>query len=245
MEAATIKVPVGKIISSTDRKYGGEGKIETLAQSIEQHGLIHPLAVKESAEKKGCYRVIAGRRRYEAVKLLGWKNVEVTVYADDADDAAIALAENVNREDMHPLDEAETFKRLQDEGKTVEEIAKYYSRTVSGIYHRIRLTNLIDGIKMMFRDGKIKLSGAAYIQCKNTPLNISLTRSAKSAKTERTTPRRGCLKILIRLKMFVSTANVMPKNGRILLPDILPNTAAKPKTTLFLTGAYRTSFQKN
>jgi len=163
MEATTIKVPVGKIISSTDRKYGGEGNIDTLAQSIEQHGLIHPLVVKESAEKKGYYRVIAGRRRYEAVKSLGWKNVEVTVYADDADEAAIALAENVNRDDMHPLDEAETFKRQQDEGKTVEEIAKYYSRTVSGIYHRIRLTNLIDGIKMMFRDGKIKLSGAALI----------------------------------------------------------------------------------
>ena len=163
MEATTIKVSVGKIISSTDRKYGGEGNIETLAQSIEQHGLIHPLAVKESAEKKGYYRVIAGRRRYEAVKSLGWKNVEVTVYADDADEAAIALAENVNREDMHPLDEAETFKRQQDEGKTVEEIAKYYSRSVSGIYHRIRLTNLIDGIKMMFRDGKLKITGAALI----------------------------------------------------------------------------------
>jgi ParB/RepB/Spo0J family partition protein len=163
MEAVTIKIPVGKIIFSTDRKYGGEGNIETLAQSIDQHGLINPIAVKEIKEKKGYYRVIAGRRRYAAVKSLGRKNIDATVYEDNADEAAIALAENVNRDDLHPLDEAETFKRQMEEGKSIEEIAKYYARTVSGIYHRIRLTNLIDGIKVMFRDEKINISGAALI----------------------------------------------------------------------------------
>ena len=163
MEAKTIKVPVGKVMSSTDRKHGGEGNIETLAQSIKEHGLIHPPAVKEVPDKEGCYRVIAGRRRIEAVKSLGWKNVEVTVYPAKSDDEAIALAENVNREDMHPLDEAETFKRQMDAGKPVEEIAKHYARSVSGIYHRVRLCDLIDGIKTMFRDGKINLSGAALI----------------------------------------------------------------------------------
>jgi len=163
MESVTIKIPVGKILYSTDRKYGGVGNIETLAQSIDQHGLIQPIAVKESKEKKGYYRIIAGRRRYEAVKSLKWKNIDATVYDDKADEAAIALAENVNRDEMHPLDEAETFKLQIDEGKTVEEIAKYYARSVSGINHRIRLTKLIDGIKMMFRDGKINISGAALI----------------------------------------------------------------------------------
>lgn len=158
-------IPVEKIISSTDRKYGGEGSIETLAQSINEYGLIHPPAVKESADEKGFYRVIAGRRRYEAIKSLGWKTVEAHVYPNEADDEAIALAENVNREDLHPLDEAETFKHQLDSGKfaSVEEMAKYYARSVSGIHHRIRLTNLIDGIKTMFRDGKINISGAALI----------------------------------------------------------------------------------
>ena len=163
MEAKTIKVPVGKVMSSTDRKHGGEGNIETLAQSIKEHGLIHPPAVKEVPEKEGYYRVIAGRRRFEAVKSLGLKNIEVTVYPAKSDDEAIALAENVNREDMHPLDEAETFKRQMDAGKPIEEIAKHYARSVSGIYQRIRLCDLIDDIKTMFRDGKINLSGAALI----------------------------------------------------------------------------------
>jgi ParB/RepB/Spo0J family partition protein len=159
----TIKVPVGKIISSTDRKYGGEGNIDTLAQSIKEHGLIHPLAVKESKEKPGHYRVIAGRRRFEAIKLLGWKKVDVIVHDQKVNEESIALAENVNREDMHPLDEAETFKRQLESGKGVEEIAKYYSRSTAGIYQRIRLTNLDNEIKAMFRDGKINLAAAALI----------------------------------------------------------------------------------
>ena len=163
METVTIRVPIGKVISSTDRKYGGEGNLETLAKSMETHGLIHPPAVKETPDNKGHYRVIAGRRRHAAAKLLGWKNIEVTVYPEKADDEAIALAENVNREDMHPLDEAETFKRQIEAGKSVEEVAKHYARSTSGIHQRIRLTNLIDGIKTMFRDGKINLSGAALI----------------------------------------------------------------------------------
>jgi len=109
---------------------------------------------------KKCYGLNC---RIEAVKLLGWDAVKVTVYPDDADDEAIALAENVNRDDMHPLDEAERFRRQRDEGKTVEEIAQYYSRSVSAIHHRIRLTDLIDGIKTMFRDGKIGITSAALI----------------------------------------------------------------------------------
>jgi ParB/RepB/Spo0J family partition protein len=163
MELVTMKVPVEKVLSRTDRKHGGEGDLETLARSIEEHGLIHPLAVKKAGEKQGQYRVIAGRRRFAAIMSLGYTTVEVTVYPDEADEAAIALAENVNREEMHPLDEAETFKRQLDGGKPVEEIAGYYNRSVSGIRRRVRLTGLIDGVKMAFRDGKINLSGAALI----------------------------------------------------------------------------------
>ena len=163
METVVIKVPIGKIESITDRTHGGEGSIETLAQSIKAIGIIHPPAVKELPDKAGHYRIIAGRRRFAAAKSLGWKSLEVIVHSEKADDEAIALAENVNREDMHPLDEAEKFKREIDSGKTAEEVAKYYARSVSGIHQRVRLTNLINGVKTMFRDGKITLSGAALI----------------------------------------------------------------------------------
>ena len=163
METTIIKVPIGKIESNTDRIHGGEGSIDTLAQSIKAIGIIHPPAVKELTDKAGHYRIIAGRRRFAAAKSLGWKSIEVIVHPEKADDEAIALAENVNREDMHPLDEAEKFKREIDSGKKAEEVAKYYARSISGIHQRVRLTLLIDGIKTMFRDGKINLSGAALI----------------------------------------------------------------------------------
>jgi len=163
METGIIKVPIGKIEFTTDRTFGGEGNIDVLAQSIKAVGIIHPPAVKEIADKQGCYRIIAGRRRYLAAKALGWKTLEVIVHPEKADEEAIALAENVNREDLHPLDEAEKFKHEIDSGKSVEEVAKYYARSVSGIQQRVRLTKLIDGVKTMFRDGKINLSGAALI----------------------------------------------------------------------------------
>jgi ParB/RepB/Spo0J family partition protein len=158
-----IKIPISKIESLTDRIYGGIGDIKVLAESINAVGIIHPPAVKELTDKKGYYRIIAGRRRVEAAKSLGWKNIEVTLHPKNADEEAIALAENVNREDMHPLDEAEKFKREVDSGKTVDEVAKLYARSISGIQQRLRLTKLLDGIKTMFRDGKINLSGAALI----------------------------------------------------------------------------------
>ena len=159
----TMKVPIEKIEFISDRTYGGEGNIDTLAQSIKAVGIIHPPAVKELTDKNGHYRIIAGRRRYLAAKSLGWKNLEVIVHPEKADDEAIALAENVNREDMHPLDEAEKFKHEIDSGKTADEVAKYYARSVSGIHQRVRLCNLVSGVKTMFRDGKINLSGAALI----------------------------------------------------------------------------------
>jgi len=161
MKGRAVEIPVDKIISSTDRNHGGQGNIETLARSIGEHGLIQPPAVKKM--RGGHYRVIAGRRRVEAVRSLGWGTVAATVYPEEAEDEAVALAENVNREDMHPLDEAETFRRQVDGGKPVEEIALYYNRSVSAIHHRIRLTDLIDGIRTMFRDGKINITGAALI----------------------------------------------------------------------------------
>jgi ParB/RepB/Spo0J family partition protein len=163
METVIIKVPIGKIEFTTDRAHGGEGDIEVLAQSIKAIGIIHPPAVKEISDNKGHYRIIAGRRRFAAAKSLGWKSLEVIVHPAKADEEAIALAENVNREDMHPLDEAEKFKREIDAGKTAEEVAKYYARSVSGIHQRVRLTKLVDGVKTMFRDGRINLSGAALI----------------------------------------------------------------------------------
>jgi ParB family chromosome partitioning protein len=156
-------IPVGKIVSESNRKHGGMGNIEILSESIKAEGLINPPTVVANGD--GTYRVIAGRRRVEAVRQLKWKEVQARVI-DGADTdrlEAIALSENVNRQEMHPLDEAETFKKLLDKGTDIKDIAALYDRSISGIHHRVRLCNLQDEVKAMFREGKVKLSGAALL----------------------------------------------------------------------------------
>jgi ParB/RepB/Spo0J family partition protein len=162
-EETVTSVPVGKIVSESNRKHGGMGNIEILAESIKTEGLISPPTV--AAIGDGTYRIVAGRRRIEAVRQLKWKEVLVRVIseADAGRLESIALAENVNRQEMHPLDEAETFKKLLDKGTAVEDIAAYYDRSVAGIQHRVRLMGLTDEVREMFREGKIPLSGAALI----------------------------------------------------------------------------------
>lgn len=160
VEGVTRKIPVEAIIAKSDRAHGGLGELEILAQSIGEIGLINPISVKENED--GAYRVIAGRRRVEAAKMLGWADIEAKVYPADADDEAIALTENVNRQEMHPLDEAEHFKKLLDKF-SVKEIAASYDRSAAAIQHRIRLCGLTDDLKAMFREGKLNITGAALI----------------------------------------------------------------------------------
>jgi hypothetical protein len=98
-EETFISVPVGKIISESNRKHGGMGNIDVLAESIKVEGLISPPTVVDCGD--GTYRIVAGRRRIEAVRQLKWKEVMVRVVAEaDADRLeSIGLSENVNRQD--------------------------------------------------------------------------------------------------------------------------------------------------
>jgi ParB/RepB/Spo0J family partition protein len=112
----------------------------------------------------GQYRIIAGRRRFEAAKRLGWETIEAKVLAPSPLHAEeLSLAENVNRDDMNPLDEAELFAKQLADGEDIKEVAQYYNRSVSAIYQRVRLTALIPEIKTLFREGKIAITAAALL----------------------------------------------------------------------------------
>jgi ParB/RepB/Spo0J family partition protein len=159
------KIPLVRIIDSdTDRSYGGEGNLKALAESIRRHGIINPVRVRESANG-GTYQIIAGRRRVKAAALAGLKEVPATVAGpdDSGEDGELALAENVNRLDMDPLDEAETFAALLADGEDVKEIALRYERSTSAIYQRARLAKLAEGLKELFHGGKLTLSQAAVL----------------------------------------------------------------------------------
>ena len=158
----TARLPVDRIYYESDRKNGGDGDLEILSRSMARHGLINAITVR--AEPDGRYRIIAGRRRYEAAKLLGWETVEAkAVDSSVAGAEDLGLAENVNREDMSPLDEADLFLRQMAEGRDVKELALYYNRSVSAIYQRTRLARLAPELKTAFREGKIGVTAAAII----------------------------------------------------------------------------------
>jgi ParB/RepB/Spo0J family partition protein len=156
-------VPVSGIERDDNRKYGsgGAGYAE-LKRSIERYGMIEPPVV-ESDESGSKYRVIAGRRRIAAAAELGWKEVDCVVRETGGKGDELALAENVNRAEMHPLEEAEVFSKMLAAGEDVREVAAVFSRGVSGVYQRARLNGLTDGIKELYRGGKIKLAAAALL----------------------------------------------------------------------------------
>ena len=156
-------IPLDKISCESNRKYTKDEGFKQLQNSIKQYGIIQPPTIRQIDDDQ--LKVIAGRRRIEAARQLGHTHADCIVKdADDpVDDDEIALIENVNRQEMHPLDEAAGFKRMADAGNPIEEIARYYARSPSAIYKRLRLCGLIEELKVMLRDEKICIAGAALL----------------------------------------------------------------------------------
>jgi ParB/RepB/Spo0J family partition protein len=155
-------ISVDKIICEGNRKYTKDEGFEQLVQSIKTIGIIEPPVVRPMGG--GRYRVVAGRRRVAAAQKLKLAEIGCVVREDDkVDDETIALSENVNRLEMHPLDEAAIFKKMADGGASVESIAKYYARSPQAIYKRLRLAPLAEELKAWFRDGILDISGAAVL----------------------------------------------------------------------------------
>ena len=166
--ASMQRIAIKDIALDDDRRVGGKGALETLKASIEKVGLINPITVRKSKEGNFLYTIIAGRRRVEAATLLNWLEIDALVYeTDEATDDSyfthVALAENVNRLDLHPLDEGVQYARLLKEGYSLEDLAAYFDRSISHIYQRMKLCNLIEDAREIFRNGQVKISTAAKI----------------------------------------------------------------------------------
>lgn len=166
--ASIQRIAIKDIALNDDRRVGGKGALHTLVHSIEKVGLINPITVRKSGDAAFPYSIIAGRRRVEAAILLDWTEIDAVVYeadeaADDSYFTHLALAENVNRLDLHPLDEGAQYARLLKEGYSLDDLAVYFDRSISHIYQRMKLCNLIEDAREVFRNGQIKISTAAKI----------------------------------------------------------------------------------
>ena len=125
-----------------------------LADSISQHGIIQPLTVRKLSS--GYYQIIAGERRWRAARLAGLQEVPVIVIqADDRKAAELAMIENLQREDLNPMEEAAGFQSLiESYHMTQEEAAQRVGKSRSAVTNALRLLNLPEDIQQMLENGR-------------------------------------------------------------------------------------------
>jgi ParB family chromosome partitioning protein len=141
-----------------------EGALYELAESIKAQGIMQPVLVRKllSGENAGRYEIIAGERRFRAARLAGLDSVPVLVRdVPDESAAAMALIENIQREDLNPLEEAQGLQRLVREfGHTHEQAAQAVGRSRSAASNLLRLLNLADPVQTMLMAGDLDMGHA-------------------------------------------------------------------------------------
>lgn len=156
-EAGSVLLPISQVEPGLNqpRKRFDDGALADLAASIEEHGIIQPLTVRRLGT--GYYQIIAGERRWRAAKLAGRKEVPVVIIeADDRKVLEIGLIENLQREDLNPIEEAEGYlSLLTDFGLTQEELAKRMGKSRPAIANALRLTALPPAVRGLMVDGKL------------------------------------------------------------------------------------------
>ncbi len=156
---AVITISLNKIKPNRyqPRQNFNKEKLQELADSIKKHGLAQPVLVTPSVAP-GEYELIAGERRFRASKMAGLKDIKAIVRqsADDKQKFDLALIENLQREDLDPVEQAKAFKRLIEEfGHTHEEIAAVIGKNRSVITNMLRLLNLPEDIRQLITEGKL------------------------------------------------------------------------------------------
>ena len=129
-----------------------EDKLEELANSIRKNGIIQPIAVRVSKKEPGKYEIVAGERRWLAAQKAGLHKIPVTILdLSDVESLEVAIVENIQRDDLNPVEEAKGYKRLNEEFKyDHESISKLMSKSRSHISNSLRLLTLpIDVISML------------------------------------------------------------------------------------------------
>ncbi|MEB7754451.1 ParB/RepB/Spo0J family partition protein [Staphylococcus pseudoxylosus] len=130
-------------------------KIKELAESIEEHGLLQPIVVRPIEEDM--FEIIAGERRFRALQTLNKTHADVIIrYLDDEETAVVALIENIQRENLSVIEEAEAYKNLLDIGDTTQsELAKSVGKSQSFIANKLRLLKLAPKVIERLRESKI------------------------------------------------------------------------------------------
>ena len=177
--AGSLYVDISQVesYSAQPRKYFDEAALAELAESIRLHGIIQPLTVRKLAS--GYYQIIAGERRWRAARLAGLREVPVVVVeADDRKAAELAMIENLQREDLNPMEEAAGFQVLIDTyHMTQEEAAAQVGKSRSAVANALRLLSLSAPVAKLVEEGKLSAGHARAL----VPLSPALQERAAEA----------------------------------------------------------------
>ena len=212
-ETAPDLLPIEKIEPRADqpRKRFDPEALEMLAESIRTYGLIQPITVRPL--DSGFYQIIAGERRWRAARMAGLSEVPVVVLeADDRTVMELALVENLQRQDLNPMEEAEGYQRLMKEyGLTQEEAAARVGKSRPAVANALRLLLLPEEVRSLVEDGTISAGHARAI------LSLPAARLQKAAAQK-----------IVALRLSVRQAEAMCK--RMLQDEEKPEPKPAPLT---------------
>ena len=175
----SLSLPISQVesCSSQPRKSFDEASLAELADSIREHGIIQPLTVRKLAS--GYYQIIAGERRWRAARIAGFQEVPVIVIeADDRKAAELAMIENLQREDLNPMEDAAGFQSLiEPYHMTQEEAAKHVGKSRSAVTNSLRLLSLTPAVRQLVEEGKLSAGHARAL----LPLSPAMQENAANA----------------------------------------------------------------
>lgn len=183
----TSEVQVKKTIRTSEiepnreqpRKNFSEDAISSLAESIREHGMLQPILVRPMA--LGGYQIVAGERRWRAARMLGLDEVPVNIRElSDTQAMQIAVIENLQRENLNPVEEANGYNELIEKyGMTQEKVAQMVGRSRSSVANAIRILSLPENVLKMLGDGRLSMGHAkALLGFDNRELLISIAEKA-------------------------------------------------------------------
>ena len=174
--ASSLLLPISQVesCSTQPRKSFDPEALSDLADSIRVHGIIQPLTVRKL--QSGYYQIIAGERRWRAARMAGLTQVPaVVIEADDRKAMELAMIENLQREDLNPMEEAEGYRTLMEQyGLTQEETSQRVGKSRSAVANALRLLHLSDEVRVLVEEGKLSGGHARAL----VPLTAELQKKA-------------------------------------------------------------------
>jgi ParB family transcriptional regulator, chromosome partitioning protein len=195
--AAPRRVPIELIRPGAfqPRRRFAEAELDALAQSIREKGVLQPLLVRPLTDEEADFELVAGERRWRAAQRVGLHEVPVIVRPmADSEALEIALVENLQREDLSPLEEAEAYSRLIDEfGRTQASLAEALGKSRSHVANTVRLLSLPAAVRRRLEEGELSAGHARALLAAANPAALAeqvVRRGLNVRATERLVQRR-------------------------------------------------------